>query len=108
MDFLEPRKLHLPELDQEITFPFESENETFVLLNVATIKQIPVGIFLLPLAFRTFTCSILAPSKSAAVSSFLSVEGLEVSSFVCLKKLPLLVLQRHFLDPLRCYFLLRS
>ena len=47
-----------------------SEKETLVLLKVATIKQIPEEIFLLPLAFLTFTCSMFAPSKSSAVSSF--------------------------------------
>ena len=92
VDFLDPRKLHLPELDHEITLPFISEKETFVLLNVATMKQIPVEIFLLPLAFRTLTCSMFAPRRSAAVSSFFSgvwvfsaelSKSAESSSFTC-------------------------
>jgi len=76
VDFLDPRKLHFPELDHEITFPRISENETLVLLNVATIKQIPEDMFLLPFALRTLTCSILAPRRSAAVSSFFSFTAL--------------------------------
>ena len=32
----------------------------------------PEEIFLLPLALRTLTCSMLAPKRSAAVSSFLT------------------------------------
>ena len=85
MDFLEPRKLHLPELDQEITFPFESANETFVLLNVATIKQIPVKYFyyLWPFGLLLVRCW---HQVNLLQSLLLSVEGLEVSSLVCLEE----------------------
>ena len=78
MDFLEPLKIAFSELDQEITFPFISEKDTLVLLKVATMKQMPEEMFLLPLAFRTLTCSMFAPNKSAGFS-FFSVEEFSFS-----------------------------
>src|ERR1700761_6472340 len=67
VDFLEPRKPHLPAEDQPMTAPVMSVIETMVLLNVAEMCAMPVKMFLEPLALTILGFSMSFGSSDRLV-----------------------------------------